>query len=94
MRFNGWGSSGWEETLRSGWSRSCPTLLASGLGPRGSLCLGLSVWFMWGLKADRQADWRMGWSLLLSAHGKGKGAVLRSGEVRWQLRSGEVSGGS
>lgn len=42
MRFNGWGSV-WEEgTLRADGAEAAPRLLASGLGAKGSLCLGLS----------------------------------------------------
>lgn len=31
-----------------------------GSEPRGLCALVCPVWFTWGLKADRQADWRMG----------------------------------
>ena len=39
------------------WSPKTPGLWP--LEPR-SLALVCPVWFMWGLKADRKADWRMG----------------------------------
>lgn len=87
MRFNnGWGSV-WEEgTLGERMEQKLPQdSWPLGSEPRGLCALVCPVWFMWGLKADRQAG---------TEDGGGPCSYLLMVKAGAVLRSGEVSGGS